>query len=607
MYSNNKKGGFSILDLIVKIIFALLFVFLLIWLFNKKVPNMKPFYSNQFRENIKYMQDAAEAYFTDDKMPKTAGESVRLSLEEMENMNLILPFVDKDGNSCDKKNSYVSITKLETEEAGYELKTNLVCGSEKNHIVKTLGCHTYCPYGNCGTAEKKCSISKITEYQHKKLVSGTYTKYSCPSGYTLKGKNCYKTILKDSKSAIVKKTETKTDVKNATMVKEDAKLKELAVTKGTKTETKAATENKTTESKNATANTSTETKAANKSTDTKTPTKKSTTETKAATPSTQTKAATPSTQTKAATNNPKTVSYNCTKYRTVTQCSTQYRQEAYSCNCKTTTSQGRNVTTCNTCYRSVPYQSCKDVQQSYTDTCYRTENSYSCASGWTLSGTTCSKTTYSCSSGWTLNGTNCNRTVTTDTCPSGYTLSGSNCTKTNYSCASGWTLSGTNCSKTSTTYTCPSGYTLNDKKCNKTVVSYTCASGWTLSNKTCSKVVTTYTCPSGTDVKEGSGSSLRCYKLIDGKVSYTCPSGYTLSGTTCKKTYTTTVTTKQCTIKGYKLVGDKCNLYETKTAKATAKTVNSSSYKYMWSKEKEVDGYTPTGKTRTVDGEEVCN
>ena len=44
MYSNDRKTGFSVLDLLVKIIFAALFVFLLIWLFKKNVPNMTAFY-----------------------------------------------------------------------------------------------------------------------------------------------------------------------------------------------------------------------------------------------------------------------------------------------------------------------------------------------------------------------------------------------------------------------------------------------------------------------------------------------------------------------------------------------------------------------------------
>ena len=92
MYKNESKNGFSIIDIIVKIIFAGLFIFLLIWLFQKKVPNMTPFYSNVFRENIKYMQDAGESYFTDDKMPKNVGDEVKLTLSEMIDKKLIIPY-----------------------------------------------------------------------------------------------------------------------------------------------------------------------------------------------------------------------------------------------------------------------------------------------------------------------------------------------------------------------------------------------------------------------------------------------------------------------------------------------------------------------------------
>ena len=58
--------------------------------------------------------------------------------------------------------------------------------------------------------------------------------------------------------------------------------------------------------------------------------------------------------------------------------------------------------------------------------------------------------------------------------------------------------------------------------------------------------------------------------------------------------------------KGYKLEGNKCNKYTTKKVKANSKKVSSTSYKYMWSKEESVSGWTKTGKTRTVDGKEIC-
>ena len=90
MYSNDRKTGFSVLDLLVKIIFAALFVFLLIWLFKKNVPNMTAFYSNVFRENIKYMQEAGESYFTDERMPKEVGQTEKISLSDMYDKKLIL-------------------------------------------------------------------------------------------------------------------------------------------------------------------------------------------------------------------------------------------------------------------------------------------------------------------------------------------------------------------------------------------------------------------------------------------------------------------------------------------------------------------------------------
>ena len=595
MYSNESKKGFSVLDLIVKIIFAALFIFILIWLFNKKMPNMKPVYSGIFRENIKYMQDAGEAYFTDDKMPNVPGESVKLTLAEMENLNLVIPFTDKDGNACDKNSSYVSVTKLE-EDDGYELKTNLVCGSESNYVVKKLGCHNYCPNAlvggtcpecNCEKENDKCEVTKVTEYQFRKLVSGSHTKYSCPSGYTLKGTNCVKSVIKDSKSAISTKTDTKTYVKPATLNKGDSTLKQLTTIVDTTVKTTDATNVPKTTTIDATANTSTSTidATANTSTSTIDATAKTTTDTKDATAKTTTDTKDATAKTTTSTKSATQQSYSCTKYKTETQCTTKYRQESYSCNCKTTIVHGVSTTTCDTCYKSVPYQSCKDVQVAYTGTCYK----YVCPSGYTLSGTTCTKKT------------------TTYTCPSGYTLSGTKCTKktTTYSCPSGYTLSGTKCNKKTTTYSCPSGYTLSGTKCSKTTYSYTCPAGYTLSGTKCNKKVTTYSCPSGTDVKEGTGASLRCYQVVSGSTWYTCDSGWKLNGSTCVKTENVTVKVKSCP-KGYKMVGDRCNLYSTSTVKATATRSTSSYYKYIWSKNTSVAGYEPTGKTRTVNGEEIC-
>ncbi len=181
MYTNDKS--FSFKDLIIKIIFLGLFVLLLVWLFPKV--NMKPFYSNVFRENISYMQDAAKSYFTTDKLPTELYGSTKLTLKEMEDKNLIIPFIDKDGSSCNAYESYAEVTK---EANGYKLKVQLTCNTESDFVVEVLGCYDY----GCNT----CSTSKETaiEYEFIRSFSKKITSTSCPTGYKKSGSFCSKVL-----------------------------------------------------------------------------------------------------------------------------------------------------------------------------------------------------------------------------------------------------------------------------------------------------------------------------------------------------------------------------------------------------------------------------
>ena len=92
---------------------------------------------------------------------------------------------------------------------------------------------------------------------------------------------------------------------------------------------------------------------------------------------------------------------------------------------------------------------------------------YSCPSGGTLSGTTCTNTatyqpgttTYSCPSGGTLSGTTCTYTATSSTSSatySGYIVYTPS--SIGYSCPSGGTLSGTTCTYTATQTGSPGGF-----------------------------------------------------------------------------------------------------------------------------------------------------
>ncbi len=250
-----------------------------------------------------------------------------------------------------------------------------------------------------------------------------------------------------------------------------------------------------------------------------------------------------------------------------------------------------------------------------------TNTTYTCPSGWSRSGSTCSKTTtqtqnatanttYSCPNGGTRNGSTCTLSAnatpnTTYTCPSGYTRNGTNCTKTYnatpstgngyYSCPNGGTLNGSTCTLTTTatpnygqtTYTCPTGYTYNSttKKCEHKIsatatkkYSYSCPTGFTASGTgetmTCSRVVKTegkYYCEDSDAKLEGN----KCIKIVKGDIKgYTCPTDYNLNG-------------------------DKCTKETTVTVDANVTTENSTSYKYTWSEKSYLEGWEFTGKTKT--------
>lgn len=195
MYSSEKNSSFDWKDIITKIIFLTLFIFMILWLF-RKIPNMNVFYSNVFRENLKYMQDSAKEYYTNERLPKNVGDVSEMTLQDMIDKSLILPFSDKNGKPCDTKESYVQIKKEKNE---YILKVNLVCDDESNYIKETLGCHDYCN----GCDETPTDPEKVVEYEYKQAVKTSKLVYSCPENYKLNNGKCYKTTTSSKVKATV--------------------------------------------------------------------------------------------------------------------------------------------------------------------------------------------------------------------------------------------------------------------------------------------------------------------------------------------------------------------------------------------------------------------
>ncbi len=194
MYNENERSHFF-RDLIVKILLVLLFVFLIMWLV--PMPNLNPFYDKVFTQNMNSMTDAAKSYYTTARLPKVEGETRKLTLGDMIDNKMIIEFTDSNGKKCDNEKSYVEVTKKGGE---YIYKTNLSCSKQSDYVIEYFGCYDICANGQCDAKEEQkeetkpsdnSTTKKVTEYQFSKKTTNQYIdKYTCKNGYTLKGDKC---------------------------------------------------------------------------------------------------------------------------------------------------------------------------------------------------------------------------------------------------------------------------------------------------------------------------------------------------------------------------------------------------------------------------------
>lgn len=155
MYTEERKGSL-LKEFLLKLVLIIIFVLLLIWLVpwpnvDSYIDALNPLKSQIFNSNIQEMKDAAILYFTEERLPENVGDKKTLTLQQMLDLKLLIPFVDKDGNSCDVTASYVTIEKQETE---YLMKVNLKCGEEENYILVHIGCYAYCTTYVCEKEEE---------------------------------------------------------------------------------------------------------------------------------------------------------------------------------------------------------------------------------------------------------------------------------------------------------------------------------------------------------------------------------------------------------------------------------------------------------------------
>lgn len=158
---NERRENFSIKDIVLQILFVVVFIFILMWLFPSKSfvkESLQPLYDRIFNENILMMKDAAKSYYTTPRLPQKVGDKVSMTLGEMLDKKIILPFTDSKGRACDNVGSYVEITKMDEE---YIMKVNLKCTEQENYLLVYMGCYDYCTTTICEKNEKDVTTPTI--------------------------------------------------------------------------------------------------------------------------------------------------------------------------------------------------------------------------------------------------------------------------------------------------------------------------------------------------------------------------------------------------------------------------------------------------------------
>lgn len=578
----NNRGSIlkTLLKVVIVIILFIIFILVLLKLFPTKQA-LNPLYEEIFRNNINSMKDAAETYYTNDRLPKEVGETVTMTLKEMLDKKLLLPFVDKYNKECDLNNSYVTITKTETE---YELKVNLVCGKDEAYIIEHMGCNNKCALLDCSNGVTK----EITEYQFvREAAKKVVDKYSCPSGYTLNNKKCYKesnvTDTKNAKpvykpssesiEATKEYTDKVVDVKDATPVYSESIVEPKTTVKYGEWSSPVTKEYLSITEKNLVDVKSCPSGYINYGT--------------------------------------RTIEGN-----TVTRCikkensvnygetDTVINKEAKYDNGSENYVKGpkKEYSTYYYSVGEVTIKTCKKYNY-FIDTTTNYVYSYN-GGGSTLTGIDFISCTNTCSlypifyTGSSSSNVSSHRAIGTVSNSLNVTCDvqtekitryaqGKKISSYNYEWYRKYT---TQTRSKDVTYSCSDGYTLSaDNKCVKRIItSYSCPSGYTKDGNTCKKIekVLSYTCPNDYSL----GEDNKCYKNTNVITGYTCDSGYKLDGKKCTRTYVKT---------------------DIKNAKASYKTIYQNEYK--WSTSEKLSGWTRTGQKRTKkvtsdsNGNCVCN
>ena len=119
MYEENNNNS-NVVSTILKIIIALLLVILSIKVVSIIVSNRELNKTNNYmQENLIKIDEVAKKYFTEDKIPASSGDTIKISLESLIKDKLLEEIKDDKGNICNMQESFIQFIRLDNE---YQIK-----------------------------------------------------------------------------------------------------------------------------------------------------------------------------------------------------------------------------------------------------------------------------------------------------------------------------------------------------------------------------------------------------------------------------------------------------------------------------------------------------
>lgn len=157
------------LSLFIKVVIIFIFALIIIWLVSKIIGKNK--LSETFTNNINNMEKVSVEYFKTVDLPLDKGKSLKITLGELIEKELIVSVNNNSKSTCDTKESYSKITR---EKNKYVVTTTLKCGKEKNTIKKDFSLK------NC----KNCNQSTNGELNNNQNVNSGNNNANTSNGVT---------------------------------------------------------------------------------------------------------------------------------------------------------------------------------------------------------------------------------------------------------------------------------------------------------------------------------------------------------------------------------------------------------------------------------------